>query len=179
MRAKHIGRLVLRHESLKNKPKWSTKDIVLFGRWFGYTPQSVVQQKPAIKEEKPEQNVREMVKSELIREHLQNDSISFNKKLTKWIDDVEESVTKGLLRSTDDEIVVVDNDDDEKEQCKKHISPLKTSKNCLDLPSQSHTEVMWINEVCRRTQIRFGQEEIVEGETILINLIQISRFFSI
>lgn len=166
----------MKHESLKYKPKWSTKDIVLFGRWFGYTPQSVVQQKPSIKEEKPEQNVREMVKSELIREHLQNDIISFNKKLTKWIDDVEESVTEGSLRTTDDEIVVVDADDDEEEQSKKHSSPLKTSKNCLELPNQTHNEVMWINEVCRRTQIRFGQEEIVEGRTFPIKLIQTIHF---
>ncbi|XP_055309470.1 YEATS domain-containing protein 2 [Sitodiplosis mosellana] len=161
LRAKHISRLVLKHESLKIHPKWSTKDIVLFGRWFGYTPQSVVH-KPSIKTEEPEQNVREMVKSELIREHLQNDIISFNKKLTKWIDDVEENVTKDLLRSMDDKVVVVD-DDDEEEPLKKNTSPLKIQKNCLQLPNQCHNEVMWINEVCRRTQIRFGQEEIVEG----------------
>lgn len=154
----------MKHDALKLLPKWSTKDIVLFGRWFGYTPQSVVQQFSAA-EEKSEPNVREMVKSELIREHLQNDIISFNRKLTKWIDDVEENVTKGSFKSTDEKIIVVDDDDDD-EHDKKHTSPLKLNNNCMQLPIQNQSEVMWINEVCRRTQIRFGQEKIVEGETL-------------
>lgn len=152
----------MKHESLKDLPKWSTKNIILFGRWFGYTPQSLVQKSSAVNDGH-EQNVREMVKSELIREHLQNDIISFNKKLTKWIDVVEENVTKGVLKSMDDTIIVVD-DKDEDDQDNKYNSPLKTNQNCMQLPIQRQDEVMWINEVCRRTQIRFGQEEIVEGK---------------
>lgn len=154
--------MILKHESVKDLRQWSTKDIILFGRWFRYTPQSVVQQS-SVKMEAPEHNVREIVKSELIREHLQNDIISFNKKLTKWIDDVEENVTKGMLRSLHDDIIVVD-DEDANGEDKKYTSPLKTNKNCMQLPIQCQNEVLWINEVCRRTQIRFGQEEIVEGE---------------
>lgn len=168
LRAKHISRLVQKHDSLREFQKWSTKDIVLFGRWFGYTPQSVFNlQKSTVQSE---QNVRDMVKSELIREHLQNDTISFNKKLTKWIDEVEET-SKNVKELMDDEIIIVD-DEETDDQLKKDSSPLKFGENCIHLPLQSgHDELMWINEEFRKMQIRFGQEEIIEG--IATNSIEI------
>lgn len=116
-----------------------------------------------IKEEKAE-NVREMVKSELIREHLENDVISFNTKLVKWMENAEENVTKDFKLQFDENIDVVDEDGDG-ELDKHRISPLKSDKNCLQMPIESgHDEVLWINEICRRMQIRFDQEEIVEGK---------------
>lgn len=152
-----------KHTSLKELLKWSTKDIVLFGRWFGYTPKSVQNlQNSTIKTEN-EANVRENVKSELMKEHLQNNTISFNTKITKWLDEMDKNVSKGLIKSMDNSIIVVDEDEDELKQ--KNTSPLKINRNLLQLPIQSgHDVIMWINDICRRTQTRFEQEEIVEGE---------------
>lgn len=153
-----------KHESLREFSKWSTRDIVLFGRWFGYTPNTVQNLQNSKVKNENEPNVRDMVKSELLKEHLQNDTISFNTKITKWLDETEENVSKGFIKKLDESIVIVD-DDDEGEMLKNKTSPLKMKKNLVQLPIQGeHDEIMWINEVCRRTQIRFEQEEIVEGE---------------
>lgn len=155
--------MVEKHKKLNVLSKWSTKEIILFGRWFGYTPQSVYSTpNAAIKEEK-EQNIREMVKTELIQEHLQTDVISFNTKLMNWIENVEENVMKGAMQPIDEQIINVDEDDDD--QNERRISPLKVNRNSMEMPIQSgHNELLWINEICRRMKIRFEPEEIVEGK---------------
>lgn len=66
----------------------------------------------------------------------------------------------------DDEVVVVDGDIDvmhlERQSGKSKISE---SLSCLHLPIESsyEKELMWINEISRRSQIKFGSEEIVQG----------------
>lgn len=174
LRAKYINRLVSKHDSLKTVSKWTTRNIVLFGRWFGYTPKSVFNTQKSCAKTETELNVHEIVKSELMKEHLHNDTISFNAKLTKWLDDVEENVSKGIIKAINDErIIVVDDDEDELNQSKRKASPLKPSKSHVQLPIQRPDEIMWINEICRKMQIRFEQEEIADGKASFVRFNQV------
>lgn len=159
-----MNRLVAKHPSFSKLPKWSTKEIVLFGRWFGYTPQSVFNLKnPKTLEQS--QNAQNTVKSEMPQPHLHTDVISFNTMLLKWIEGVEDAAMKCMIQSNDEQMIVVDENEDDATH-NKSTSPLKTSNNCMQLPIENGlNEIMWINEVCRKTQIRFEQEEIVEGKT--------------
>lgn len=101
------------------------------------------------------------------REHLQNDVISFNTRLTNWLDKIEENTKKIITKKHGDEIVVVDDDIDAmqlEQQSKK--SKIGENSKCLHLPIEHsyENEVMWINEVSRRSQVNFGSEEIVPGD---------------
>lgn len=170
-----MSKLVAKHQTLKEMQKWSTKEVVLFGRWFGYTPVSVFRIQNSIKKEES-LNIRDIVKSEIMREHLQNDAISFNTKLVKWIEGVEESEMKCLNQSFDEKFINVDSEIEEIPD-KKFTSPLKTNKNCLQLPIENGLgEITWINEVCRKMQVRFEQEEIVEGESKEIYSVPLSIY---
>lgn len=166
-RAKYINRLVAKHPTLKGFRKWTTKEVVLYGRWFGYTPQSVFKLKtPSITTDNPE-NVRDIVKSELMREHLQNDIISFNARLRRWMSQVETNEMKCLNQKLGDQIVDIDIENDDGAD-PKEISPKKANDHCMQLPIvKGADELLWINEVCRKMEIRFGQEEIVDGELSL------------
>lgn len=144
-----------KHAASSNFSKWSTKEIVLFARWFGYTPQSVLNlPNISIKEE----NERNIGESELIQG--QTDKISFNTKLLNWIENMEKNSVKSHKQDVDDNIVNVDEDEEEQRN-----SPLKMNTNAIELNIESNNdELLWINEICRRTKIRFEQEEIVEGK---------------
>lgn len=156
--------MIAKHQSLKDLSSWTTKEIVVFGRWFGYMPPSVQNPTKSTIDEDKSGNVHEMVKSELMREHLHNDIISFNNKLINWIEGVEDTGIKCSNHITNDEIISVDEQDDE-DSGRSQTSPTKAGKNYLQVAVQTgHDEMMWIHEVCRRTQIRFQQEEIVEGK---------------
>lgn len=160
-----MSRLVAKHHTLKEIQKWSTKQIVLFGRWFGYTPASVFRLQDPIKTENNNQNIREIVKSEIMRENLQNNAISFNTNLVEWIEGIEASETKCLSVLADEKFIIVDN---VIEECENFTSPHPLySNNCLQFPIENGSnEIRWINELCRKMQVRFEQEEIVDGEIV-------------
>lgn len=136
----------------------------MYGRWFGYTPQSVFNLKLASAKAENAENVRDIVKSEIMREHLQNDIISFNSNLKNWMMQVESNEMKCLNQKLDDTVKIdIEHADDESNQ--NNISPKKANNHWMELPiAKRSNEVMWINEVCRKMQIRFGQEEIVDGK---------------
>lgn len=163
MRAKYLKRLVEKHTQLLGFRKWTTKEIILYGRWFGYTPQSVFNLKIATIKAQNAENVRDIVKSELMREHLQNDIISFNSNLKNWISQAESNEMKCSSQKIDDTIDVdIENDE---QSSPTNVSPMKPNSNCMELPiANGSDEVTCINEVCRKMQIRFDQEEIVGGK---------------
>lgn len=164
LRAKYINRLVAQHATLKRFRKWTTKEIVLYGRWFGYTPQCVFNLKRLSIKTEDSENVRDIVKSEIMREHLQNDIISFNTNLKNWISQIESNEIKCVNQKIGEQIIDIDIENDE-ESDQREISPKKANNHCMQLPIvKGSDEIMWINEVSRKMQIRFDQEEIVDGK---------------
>lgn len=156
--------MVAQHPTLKEIGKWSTKEIILYGRWFGYTPQSVLNVKTASIKTENSENVRDIVKSAIMREHLQNDIISFNTNLQKWMAQVDANERKYLHPEIDEQIINIDIENDEDAE-QMNVSPKKANHLGGYLPiGRESDEIMWINEVCRKMQIRFDQEEIVDGK---------------
>lgn len=163
LRAKHINRLIAKHKKLSAFNRWTAKEIILYGRWYGYTPQSVIT-KP-VSDTDAEDNVRDMIKTELLREHLQNDTISFNTRLTHWIDNFEETRMKGFNKFCSNEIIVVD-DDGETDLLEKTSGKTKSDKQVsqLFIGNRFHDESMWTSDICRRLQIHLEPEEICDGK---------------
>lgn len=164
LRAKYISRLIAKHKQFTDTPKWSTKEIVIYGRCYGYTPPSVIVKKlpnPNVNE-----NVRDIVKIELIKERLQNDMISFNSRLTNWIENFDEKSIKGPNKLLNDEIITVD-DDEPSEKMKKSPNDIKSEKNSelphLLIQDKYQNELMLVNDICRRHQIHCEPEEIDGG----------------
>lgn len=150
-------------------PKWSTRETVLYGRWFGYTPRSVFSHLNSGVKDGSSQNVRDIVKSELMREHLESDVISFNRKLVKWIDEWDSNGVNGLKQATNEPIIVVDELDDDKTEA-KHANASTSDNKLVQLPIQKGIdEIMWINDTCRKMQIRFDEEEIASGTFEYLN----------
>lgn len=156
---------MLKHKHCTALPKWSTKEIVQYGRWHAYTPISCFETVKSKSNE--DKNVQEIVKSELEREQLHTNVISFNTQLTNWLQ-ATESETKPLQRHImDSELINVDecsNDDEEhSKQSKIHRMP-KSSNQAT--PLSLNTELLWINDICRRSQINLQPEETNEGKKI-------------
>lgn len=138
-------------------PKWSTKEIVQYGRWHAYTPIScfeTVKSKP-----NEDKNVQEIVKSELEREQLHSNIISFNTQLTNWLQTTEIE-TKPLQKHIfDHELINVDecsNDDDEHSK-RSRIHKMSKSSNHT-IPHSLSTELLWVTDICRRSQINLQPE---------------------
>lgn len=158
--------MLSKHKACKSLPSWSTKEIIQYARWHAYTPISLFETiKPKSDADK---NVHEMVKSELEREQLQSNVFSFNTQLTNWLDTFE-TQTKSMEKSiADNEFIDVDDcsDDalnrDHSKQSK--FALLSNGAAVYPIPNSLNTETMWINDICRRSQINLQPEPLIEGE---------------
>lgn len=124
--------------------------------------------------------LKNIIKSELMREHLQNDSISFNHPIIKWLDEVEQKMkTKKHDRSECDsdnaseEICVVDVIENvaNKNDRLNDSSVINAGKLYLPVEARFQNESSWITDVCRDVQFRLQPEEIVEGKTTLSHVL--------
>lgn len=167
LRAKYISRLITKHKQFTDTRKWSTKEIVIYGRCYGYTPPSVIVKK--LSDPNAKENFRDIVKTELIKEHLQNDMISLNTRLTNWIESIDEKYMKGVNKWLNDEIITVD-DDDPSEKMEKSQTNLKRQNDSklphLLVEDKYQNELMLVNDICRRHQIHCEPEEIDDGNLI-------------
>lgn len=151
---------------------WNTKEVVLYGRWFGYTPyfysnvDSAATDSESVSE-CDQQNFKDIVKTELIWEHLQNDDISFNTCLVNWIEDVEKNIWTKTKKEDDDTIIDVVDDGDSTRIDTKHIKTEYASstehKVHLPIEPKYQEELSLINDIYRSTQTKFEPEEIIEG----------------
>lgn len=120
-------------------------------------------------------DLKQMIQSEINREHLLNDTISFNHSVNVWLAKTEDSLntedTKQKYRlSIDDEIIIVDDDDNDMASADKQKRA--DNKNILTkpmaellVPDSLRTECSWIVDICRSVQLKLQQEEIVDGKS--------------
>lgn len=154
---------------------WTTKQIILFARTYGYSPTPTVDATPS--ENKDDIELKNMIKSELMREHLRNDSISFNRPITDWLAEAERNLdtrkqdgTKCDSGNAIEEIVIVD-DIECVSKRESYVgrqliesSAVEAKKLHLPIETRFQDECSWITDVCRDAQIRLQSEEIVEGK---------------
>lgn len=179
LRAKYVARTVAKHKGCESLPKWSTKEIILFGRWHAYTPLTLFKTiKPKSNADK---NVHEMVESELLREQLHSNVVSGKTRLVSWLGGIEPQ-TKGVRsHAADAEVLDV-------EECKSDalgggkLARLRTGKVAgggmvYPIRSSLAPEVMWVNDICRRSQIHLQPEQIVEGRQPFLYIRMVIQLF--
>lgn len=188
LRAKFISRLISK-SLLFRTITWTTKQIILFARTYGYSPTPTVD--AITSDNKADIELKNIIKSELLREHLQNDSISFNRPIIDWLAEAERKLEMKQYDGNEcasenanatEEIVIVD-DIESVENKDEHrvVRPLNDSfvtdagKLHLPIEARFQTESSWITDVCRDVQIRLQSEEMVEGKKQFWNVIYASR----
>lgn len=171
MRAKYIRRLISQHSDLMSFPMWTTKQILLFARSLGYSfyTQLPIQRGST---QSTEENLKEIIMSEIRSEHLKNDSISFNRRISDWITEAEQKNKlqhkhDGIEDTATDELLIVDvNSDNNHSTIHHHINDLNIGnkdKLYLPIPNEFQEEYSWITDICRNLQIQFKPEELVKG----------------
>lgn len=152
---------------------WTTKEIVLYARWFGYTPHFASTHSKATKSAGfDQQDVKDIVKTELIREHLENDGISFNIGLVNWMNNVERSVQIQKKKDSDDAFVAIDvvddSDSNETNALRMDQSMHGARKPYLPIDAKYQDGISLVNDVSRSMQIKFEPEELIEGNDQLL-----------
>lgn len=198
LRAKYVNRLIQQHpDLLAPGAYWTTKQLIIFGRKFGYTPahvpttgdQSSKSTKSATSSKSTD--LKQMIQTEINREHLMNDTISFNHSVNVWLakaaDSLKTDDTKHKFRLSidDDEGIVVDDDDNASAEKQKLADIKATEKKPvaeLLVPDNLRTECSWIVDICRSVQLKLQPEEIVNGKqrnaaSGLETFLAISRIF--
>lgn len=127
---------------------------------------------------KDESELRSIIKSELLREHLQNDSISFNRPIIDWLEKAEQNLEMmkhdgkvGDMDDTVEEMIIVDDIESEGSNEGKLRSSrlnagstIEAGKLHLPIDPRFQEESSWITDICRDVQIRLQPEEILEGK---------------
>lgn len=107
-----------------------------------------------------------------MREHLQNDTISFNRSIFDWIGSAErrldtENPDKHHIAVAAEEIVIVNDDEGAADErvCRPSNGDNVTDAGKTYLPMETEylNESSWITEICRDAQIRLQSEEVVKG----------------
>lgn len=170
-----MSRLLSKHITFR-AIAWTTKQIILFARTYGYSPMPSVDATPSDNKDKSE--LKSIIKSELMREHLQNDSISFNRPIIDWLDKAEQNLETrkhdgkvGDVEDTIEEMIIVDDigsgEPNEGKQLSSRLnagSTVDAGKLHLPIDARFQEESSWITDICRDVQIRLQPEEIVEGK---------------
>lgn len=124
--------------------------------------------------------LKEMIQSEINREHLLNDTISFNHMVNVWIaktnDKLNVNDRKKSIKLNDDAIIVVDDDDDDidissRKTVNKSNNPMNKAHVNLGISDHLQMETSWINDICRNAQIKLESEEIVPGMLLIAHFI--------
>lgn len=181
-RSKHIYRLLKQHKDLQTFPAWTTKEIVVFARKFGYTPtftgnwsiKSEVKVKPAT-----QNNLSSIIKKQIKRERLKTDTLSFSNRITDWISNCS-NLEKGIMSDVgnvdDDDIICVDDIPECRKQIKLEpdlVASSKTTaadvnKQWMPIEASISKEITWVTDVCREIEINLHPEEIVKGTCLHI-----------
>lgn len=178
--------MVIKHKDLESFPKWTTKEIVIFARQFGYTPpikmQSpfsiAIQSTLEMELENPAQ-LSNIIKKEIKRERMMyHRSISYNSRISNWINQwfdcrKNQKHVSGSYRLNENDIINVDDIDDFIKQPKIKLEPNvnhnineKTQETIL---LSSDTDGAWISKICQDVQVKLKPEEIIEGKYNLKN----------
>lgn len=177
LRAKYIKVLLSKHPTVsKFTPEWTTRQIVVFARNFCFTPALY----PPLSETNTASKLttasyKDIIKDELIREHLQNDTISFNHRIRNWLNDADTKLYKIRKESVQNdkpilnsEVIIVDDEVDALNSSKDKVALLESkeenlSKDILPVKNDMQNEYLWVRDICRNLQIKYQPEEIIEG----------------
>ncbi|KAG4076946.1 hypothetical protein HA402_015933 [Bradysia odoriphaga] len=161
-RAKFALRMIQQHPDLKGQSFWITREIIIFGRRFGYTP-AVTLSKQLPNNENP---IKDMIKQHIKEEQLKNVTITFNDRVKDFLQKYDD-LTKTYSISATDPLEIVDVDGSGSEPIDMDFnsrrSEISGDKLVLDVNKIIHDAGMLVNDMCHNIRIKLEKEEIVDG----------------
>lgn len=171
LRAQYIRNQILKHPHINNF-SWTTKQIVIYGRMYGYSPIPIYTQVKVNKDVTPNE-YRDIIKSTIDREHMYNDVISFSGFVNQWIDKNEENLKQLYIKNhkmydneNDDELIIVDSIENTYKKNDNFVSQQETftfNDVMIPMDENSVNECCWITEVCREMNVDIKPEKICDG----------------
>lgn len=152
------------HPDLKNQLLWMTREIIIFGRRFGYTPANAF----TLNKQQLENNqnpFKDMIKQHIKGEQLKNVTITYNSKIKDFMKKYDDLTNTHSITSTGPvEIVDVDGDEETPNlEFKTKPTQVCGDKLVLDVNKIIQTGGTLVNDICHDIQIKLYKEEIVDG----------------
>ncbi|XP_037035814.1 uncharacterized protein LOC119073993 [Bradysia coprophila] len=163
-RAKFALRMIQQHPDLKDHSFWITREIIIFGRRFGYTPANAVTlSKHILNNENP---FKDMIKQHIKEEQLKNVTITFNDRVKDFLQKYDDLKKTYSITATDPlEIVDVDGSGSEPlgMDLNSRQNEISGDKLVLDVNKIVHDAGLLVNDMCHNIRIKLEKEEIVDG----------------
>lgn len=157
--------MIQQHPDLRDQSYWVTREIIIFGRRFGYTPANAV----TLNKQLPNNAnpLKDMIKQHIKEEQLKNVTITYNDGVKDFLHKYDDLTRTYAIASTDPmEIVDVDGSGSEAPDTdfKSKQSEISGDKLVLDVSKIVHDAGMLVNDMCQNIRIRLEKEEIVDGK---------------
>lgn len=156
--------MIQQHPDVKNELPWMTREIIIFGRRFGYTPANIV---TLTKQPPANQNpLQDMIKQHIKEEQLKNVTLTYSHKIKDFMKKYDDLTIAYSITSTDPlEIVDIDGDvKTETIETKTKPNQLCGDKLILDVNKIMQSEGVLVNDICHDIQMKLDREEIVDGK---------------
>ncbi len=143
-----------------------TREIIIFGRRFGYTPANTV----TLNKHHPntENSFKDIIKQHIKEEQLKNVTITYNEKIKDFLKKYDDLTKLYKVPSTGPpEIIDIDGDDENAKiqlDAKQSETFSTGDKLVLDVNKIMNAGGMLVNDICHDIQINLDKEEIVEGK---------------
>lgn len=161
-RAKFVLRMLQQHPDLKSQLSWLTREVIIFGRRFGYTPANAFTVHKQLQSN--ENQLKDMIKQHIKAEQLKNVTITYNNKIKDFLQKYDDLTSTCAIPSTGSlEFVDVDGDETPNVEVKTNPTQVGGDKLVLDVNKIIQSGGQLVNDVCHDIQISLDKEEIVDG----------------
>lgn len=156
--------MLQQHPDLNNQPSWMPREIIIFGRKFGFTPVNILTN--GTNKQLQNNPFKDMIKQHIKEERLKNMTITFNNKIHDFIKQHDDLIRAyEIPSSTPSELIDIEGDN-EPQNIKSDKKPAKANgdKLVLDVNKIMQSGGTLVNDICNDIQIKLHQEEIVDGK---------------
>lgn len=152
------------YKNLKSQQHWTTREIILFARQYGYTP--TLKQANT----KKSTNLTDLIQKEIKREIIEQHSLTNSKRIYNYIDECNLSIKQTLKTDSNEfDVVAIDvvNDYDGLDSIIKRVVKTEkldqNDKIKLSIPMELDKEHRLVSNLCETIQVKLEPEEIVPG----------------
>lgn len=157
--------MLQQHPDLRNETCWMPREIIIFGRRFGFTPANIVTTVTNKHLQNNKDPIKDMIKQHIKEEQLKNMTITFNNKINDFIKEHDDIIrTYSITSSSPMELVDIEGDNEQPPNTEEKPEQSNSDKLVLDVNKIMQSGGMLVNDICKDIQIKLHQEEIVEGK---------------
>lgn len=159
--------MLQQHPDLKNEPSWMPKEIIVFGRRFGYTPVNTF---TSMTNTQLQNNpLKDLIKQHIKEERLKNITITFNNKINDFIKQYDDLTLTYSITSSSSPLEIIDVDGETETptiELKAKPTQVTSDKLVFDVNKIMQSGGMLVNDICNDIHIKLQPEEIVEGKLV-------------